>query len=34
MICKKCGNEILATETNEDIGMCIFCEVKHNPRGL
>ncbi len=27
MDCKECGNEILATVTNEPIGLCIFCEV-------
>ena len=28
MKCKSCGNEILADETNNEIGLCIFCEVK------
>lgn len=28
MDCKECGSKILATVTNEPIGLCIFCEVK------
>ena len=30
MDCKECGHEILATVTNEPIGLCIFCEVEQD----